>query len=732
LMDNDRRKIELMNSLLLSFPGTPIIYYGDEIGMGDNIYLGDRNGVRTPMQWSPDRNGGFSRADPARLFAPVIMDPVYGYEAVNVEAQSRSISSLLSWTKRLIAVRKSTQAFGRGSMTFVRPKNRAVLGYIRQHEDEVILCVANLSRSAQAAELDLSAWHGRIPLEMLGRTEFPQIGEHPYMITLAPYSFYWFKLQEKPVSPLDAPSLAPEVETLVIPAGSTWESLGRARGVFDRDVLPPFLARSRWFEGHGNANVAASVAGVVPFAEASDTTAVPWLVIVDAHKPNAGRYLIPMQIDWRKFDREQFNPQALSAVRQGSREGTLLDATPSASFVSLLLENMRASTSTEALGFRLEFKATTRFASKPFRMVSQVRAIETGHLSTTLHVDDRYVVKLQRKLEAGVDPEIEIGSFLTGVAGFTHTPALLGTVKLVHDGARTAVASVHEFVQNQGDAWAVTAGYLDRFIDEQRLIAGTEDSGGGDQQVSYQRFMLQAGRRFAEMQTALASRDDIEDFRPEPATAESIDRLVEEVINRLNQLCDALGQARERMSDADRALAGQILTARPRLQAHIEALRKLSPDWMDIRHHGDFHLGQMLVVKDDIFIVNLEGEPHRALAERRRKAPAARDVAGVLRSIDNSVAIALDRALKVSVDDRGKVAAALEQWRDQSAATFMTAYHEALAETRLWPADALACEYILQFFVLERALYEVDYELNNRPERAHVPMTAVLRAVEES
>ena len=325
LMDNDRRKIELMNSLLLSFPGTPIIYYGDEIGMGDNIYLGDRNGVRTPMQWSPDRNGGFSRADPARLYAPVIMDPVYGYESVNVESQSRSISSLLSATKRLIAVRKSTQAFGRGSMTFVRPRNRSVLAYVREYDGEAILCVANLSRSAQAAELNLAPWRGRIPLEMLGRTEFPPIGEQAYMVTLAPYGFYWFKLIEKPASPHDAPALVPEVETLVIPAGSTWESLGRTRGVLDRDVLPPFLGRARWFEPHGATSIAASIAGAVPFADNSDNTAIPWLAIVDAHKPHAGRYLIPLQIDWHKFDRERFNPQALSAVRQGSREGTLLD-----------------------------------------------------------------------------------------------------------------------------------------------------------------------------------------------------------------------------------------------------------------------------------------------------------------------------------------------------------------------------------------------------------------------
>jgi maltose alpha-D-glucosyltransferase/alpha-amylase len=731
LMDNDRRKIELMNSLLMSFPGTPIIYYGDEIGMGDNIYLGDRNGVRTPMQWSPDRNGGFSRADPARLYAPIIMDPVYGYEAVNVEAQSRSLSSLLSWTKRLIAVRKSTKAFGRGTMQFVRPSNRSVLAYVREYDGEAILCVANLSRSAQAAELKLAPWRGRIPLEMLGRTEFPPIGELPYMVTLAPYGFYWFKLTEKALSPHDAPTLAPEVETLVIPAGSTWESLGRTRGVFEREVLPPYLARMRWFEGHGATGISVSVKGAVPFADNSDNTAVPWLAIVETHKPHTGRYLIPMQIDWKKFDRERFNPIALSAVRQTSREGTLLDVASSADFIALLLDNMRANTSTEALGYRLEFKATPKLSGVPAKTISSVKTIETGHLSTTLHVDDRYVVKLQRRLEAGVDPEIEIGSFLTGVAGFSHTPALLGTVKLVHDGHRTAVASVHEFVQNQGDAWAVTSAYLDRFIDEQRVISTTGTRGESDEQISYQRYMAQAGRRIAEMQSALASRDDIEDFRPEPATTASVRRLVDEALQRIDQLCEKLAHTRSRLADADRAFADRLLAAEPRLRNCFEELLNMPTDWVDIRHHGDFHLAQMLVVKDDIFIVNLEGEPHRALADRRRKEPAARDVAGVLRSIDYSVAVALERALKVSTDEQGRLAAALEQWRDQSIATFLTAYHETLAEPRLWPTTSQASERMLYFFQLERAIYEIDNELSKRPDWARLPMAAALRLIED-
>jgi maltose alpha-D-glucosyltransferase / alpha-amylase len=195
-MDNDRRKIELMNSLLLSFPGTPIIYYGDEIGMGDNIFLDDRNSVRTPMQWTSDLNAGFSRCDPARLYLPANMDPVYGYQAVNVAAQSRSLSSLLSAMKRLITVRKSVQAFGRGSMMFIRSENRSVLAYVRRYHDEVVLCVANLSRSAQAAEIDLTLWRGWVPHEMLGRTLFPRIPDGPYTINLTPYGFFWFQLRE--------------------------------------------------------------------------------------------------------------------------------------------------------------------------------------------------------------------------------------------------------------------------------------------------------------------------------------------------------------------------------------------------------------------------------------------------------------------------------------------------------------------------------------------------------
>jgi maltose alpha-D-glucosyltransferase/alpha-amylase len=731
LMDNDRRKIELMNSLLLSFPGTPIIYYGDEIGMGDNIYLGDRNGVRTPMQWTPDRNGGFSRSDPARLYAPTIMDPVYGYESVNVEAQSRSLSSLLSATKRLISVRKSTLAFGRGTMAFIRPVNRSVLVYIRQHGDEVILCVANLSRSAQATELDLSAWKDRIPLEMLGRTSFPPIGELPYMITLAPYGFYWFQLKEPDKSEHIAPSAVPEFETLVVPLGATWMSLARTRGVFERDVLPGHLARTRWYPERSAQAIHPTLTSAVPFCDIGDNR--PWLAFFEAtQRGTTARYVLPMQIEWVRFDRERYNPRAFAAVRQGAREGTLLDVATDQIFIALLLRNLRQSLTVEEAGVRLEFRPTSMFSDRPIKPPEHIRAVETEQSNSTALVDNDYVVKIYRKLETGINPEIEIGRFLTEVAGFANTPALLGSVELVEGNNRSAVAIINAFVENQGDAWTVTSAYLDRFVDEQRLLAASEHPGESEEQAPYLRYMSQIGRRVAEMHLALASNDEIADFAPEPSGPADVQRWTEDVMTRAERAFDALKQRRDSIKDADRVLADQILAQRASLHERLSALLPPDIDGLNIRHHGDFHLGQILIVKDDIFIIDFEGEPRRSLAERRRKAPAARDVAGLIRSIDYSATAALERALKVAPDENGKLGAALAEWRDRSAAAFLAAYREIVANQRLWPADPHASEQMLNFFLLEKAFYEIEYELAHRPDWLRVPLTGMLRILSQN
>ncbi len=726
LMDNDRRKIELMNSLLLSFPGTPIIYYGDEIGMGDNIYLGDRNGVRTPMQWTPDRNGGFSRADPARLYAPTIMDPVYGYESVNVEAQSRSLSSLLSATKRLISVRKSALAFGRGTMSFIRPTNRSVLCYVRQYKDEAILCVANLSRSAQATELDLSAWKDRVPLEMLGRTRFPAIGELPYMITLAPYGFYWFQLKEREKSEHVEPTVVPEFETLVVPVGATWVSLTRTRSVFERDVLPGHLARTRWYPERSPEAIRPALTSAIPFCDIGDNR--PWLVFFEAtQRGTKARYVLPMQIEWVRFDRERYNPRAFAAVRQGAREGTVLDAATDPIFIALLLRNLRQSLTVEETGLRLEFRPTSKLSDKPVQQPEYIRAVETEQSNSTALVDSDYVVKVYRRLETGINPEIEIGRFLTEVAGFANTPDLLGSVEYVEGDDRSAIAIVHAFVQNQGDAWTVTSAYLDRFIDEQRLLAASEHPGESEEQVPYLRYMSQTGKRVAEMHLALAASDEFPDFAPEPSVPADVQRWTEGVMSRAERVFDALQQRRETMRESDRLLVDQMLAQRANLRDRLNALLPEGIDGLNIRHHGDFHLGQILIVKDDIFIIDFEGEPRRALAERRRKAPAARDVAGLIRSIDYSATAALERALKVMTDEQGKLGAALGEWGERAVAAFLAAYRETMTDQRLWPADPLAAEQMLDFFLLEKAFYEIEYELAHRPEWLRVPLTGMLR-----
>ncbi len=570
LMDNDRRKIELMNSLLMSLPGTPIIYYGDEIGMGDNIYLGDRNGVRTPMQWTPDRNGGFSRCDPARLYLPMIMDPVYGYESVNVEAQSRSLASLLSWTKRLISVRKSSCVFGRGTLTIVRPANRSVLVYVRQYQDEVVLCVANLARSAQAVEIDLSPWRGRIPRELLGRTDFPPIGDRPYIVTLAPYGFFWFQLVERTGAESEGTRILPEIVTLVVTDG--WESLlqGRSRQALEADVLPAYLAGRRWFPERDARAIDATVASTIPLVPGDHSIA---LALVDTRvQGQQAQYVMPLSIGWTRLDHAKSDPIALAAVRRGPREGMLRDVTADKQFISVVLDNLRAARTIELKdGSRLEFRPTGKFSHSDSIVIDNVRSVDTEQSNTSVLVGTDYVVKLFRRREIGINPEIEVGRFLTDTARFANTPPLLGTVELVEGDTRSAVAVIHRFVENQGDAWTITNAYLDRFVEEQRLLT-TDAAEESDERAAYLQRMREVGGRVAEMQLALASRDDIAEFTPEPIGPADVELWSAELLKRADETFDRLAQRRDDLSEANRILVDGLLSRRHILPEYIRRL----------------------------------------------------------------------------------------------------------------------------------------------------------------
>jgi maltose alpha-D-glucosyltransferase/alpha-amylase len=345
-------------------------------------------------------------------------------------------------------------------------------------------------------------------------------------------------------------------------------------------------------------------------------------------------------------------------------------------------------------------------------------------------VDNDYVVKIYRKLEAGINPEIEVGRFLTEVAGFANSPALLGSVEFVEGERKSAVAVVHAFIQNQGDAWTVTSAYLDRFVDEQRVLAG-DTASESEEQTAYLRYMSQTGRRVAEMHVALASRDDDPAFAPERAIPDDIEHWVSDLVARAARVFDALKQRRDAAKENERLMIEEMLSHAATLQGRLGALFPDVVQILKIRHHGDFHLGQMLIAKDDIFIIDFEGEPRRTLDERRRKAPAARDVAGLIRSIDYSTTAALERALKVTPDDQGKLAAALNTWRDRATEIFLGAYREAVGQARLWPSDPAAAGRLLNFFLLEKAIYEIEYEFAHRPDWLRVPLTGALRILSQ-
>jgi maltose alpha-D-glucosyltransferase/alpha-amylase len=722
LMDNDRRKIELMNSLLFSLPGTPIIYYGDEIGMGDNIYLGDRNGVRTPMQWTPDRNGGFSRCDPARLYSPTVMDPVYGYGAVNVEAQSRSLSSLLSWTKRMITVRKSSRVFGYGSLAFLRPANRAVFAYVREYQGEVLLCVANLSRSAQAAEIDLSAWRGWTPMELLGRSEFPPVRDEPYLLTLAPHGFLWFRLMEN-LERREILPVMPEFATLVLTPGRPLLQ-ARTRAMFEREVLPVYLARTRWFADKGAGAVRAHVKVNTPIISGGKRVDLTLIEVAGARA--TADYVMPLAVRWSRFDRERENPNAVAAVRQGPREGTLFDVAAQEEWISLLLDKLCAAETVEAEGRRIEFRPSGRLTREACAFEGPVRAVNTEQSNSTALVGEKLVVKLFRRLAPGVNPEIEIGRFLTDVVGFANSPALLGAVELVEGDARSSLAVVHEFVGNQGEAWSVTAACLDRFVEEQRLLA-TDGAVESSELAAYQRLIAQIGLRLAQMQVALASRDDIADFRPDPITEEDLSAWIAGIVARAKRVRERVAAQRGALAEPDRVMAEQLLDATAALEETLRDIVARDPAAHKIRTHGDFHLGQVLIAKDDVFIIDFEGEPNRTIADRRAKAPAARDVAGLVRSIDYSTTAALERAPMGTPEEHDKLARALAAWRDVSAATFVRAYREAMTDPRLWPQDTQQSDRVLDLFLIDKALYEIEYELSHRPQWLRVPLAGILR-----
>ncbi|PWB60445.1 MAG: alpha-amylase, partial [Bradyrhizobiaceae bacterium] len=719
----------------------PIIYYGDEIGMGDNIFLGDRNGVRTPMQWTPDRNGGFSRGDPARLYLPPIMDPVYGYQAINVEAQARSPSSLLNWTRRLIAVRQAHKVFGRGTLTFLYPDNRRILAFLRQHENETVLCVANLSRSAQAFSLDLSAFRGQVPVELLGRSTFPVVREGPYELSLQGYSFYWFHLQD--VQALQAaaqpvPELSPDYQTLVM--GSAWTDFVRGRSctILLQDVLPKRLPQQRWYRAKDVALRGVTLAAHTELSADGQS----WLLglfeakLAGEQKPQ--QYFVPLALDWKevRLQPAPVQAQTIAKARKGPREGTLYDAVADDRFILELIARVRANDSIPFGNGTLRFRATSAFAKATPPEAPSVRRIGAEQSNSSVLVEDYMVLKLYRRIETGIQPEVEMGRYLTETAGFANAPAVLGSVEIEQSARRgAAVAIMHAFVRNQGDGWSFTLNYLDRYLDEAALVAPSvraavpEQAALPEPEVAhavYLNQMQQLGIRTAELHRALCPAEAPAAFRPEPIAANDVAQWVKRVRGEARAALAALRRASRTLAPAARELAAKLLGKQSAVLERIGAEIPPSVGGMKIRIHGDYHLGQVMVAQNDFYIIDFEGEPRRPIAERRAKDAALRDVAGMLRSFDYAARAALD-AVQPQPDRMSELERLVEVWRDLASARFLQGYLETVAGSPAHPADPAAADALLRLFVLEKALYEIQYELANRPAWAAIPLRGAVQ-----
>lgn len=738
LMDNDMDRIKLMNSLLLSMPGSPIIYYGDEIGMGDNVFVGDRNGVRTPMQWSPDRNAGFSRADPQRMYLQPIMDASYGFAAVNVEAQARDPSSLLNWMRRMLAVRASSHAFGRGNLVFLKPGNRKLLAYLRIHGDEIILCVANLARTAQPVELDLSAYKGRVPVELLGSTAFPPIGELPYLLTIAAHGFYWFRLSADVQVPKWHEEHLPVEDRPVLVLFDGWNSFFRdhvvpwrigmavkTRQQFEGDTLPRYIETQRWFAGKGHAIEQARLTDYAMWERGPGSFLLQLVAVEGAQEPQS--YFLPLSIAWEDDDEARTRALAVSAiarVRQQAFVGVMADAFADEHFCRGIVAAIGERLVLPTQGGELRFTPTAAFegVAGSDHDTLEVSRPQAQSSNTIVTLGERLFLKGYRRLRPGLNPEYEIGRFLTDVAEFRHCVPVAGVLEHVSTaGERTTLALVQSYVANQGDGWAYTLAYLQRYFELQR---STPEGLPADVHGAYFELMQTLGRRTAQLHQALGLRAGEPAFDPEPMTAADVTAAVQQTAAQARSVLGQLQEALPTLQGRTLEDAQALLQRRDALLQRIQALAGTTDAGQKIRIHGDYHLAQVLLVKNDFVVVDFEGEPGRSFDERRAKQSPLRDVAGMLRSFSYASESGLRAAMQVP-GDSGPLPALAAQWEAGARAAFLQAYAEVgapgTAGAALAPAHGL-----LSLYVLDKALYELRYELANRPDWVGIPLRGIL------
>ncbi len=754
LLDNNQKKIELMNYLLFSLPGTPVIYYGDEIGMGDNYYLGDRNGVRTPMQWDPDRNAGFSDANPQKLYLPTIIDPEYSYEAVNVETQQRNPSSLLWWMKRVINMRKRYKAFSRGDIEFLHTENPKVLVFLRSYEDEVILVIANLSRFSQAAEIDLSAYKDYLPMEVFSQNKFPVIREDPYLFTMGPHGYHWFLLTKESVAEGEVDGGKPTSLLNV----NQWDNLfkGKTLGVLENKILPGYLNKCRWFGGKARTVRQIKITENISINGCAETCRL-LLLEVNYNDGLPELYQLPITFATGEEEEEIRNEYAqavIATISIGGEQGILYDAVFNNDFRTVLFSMMAKKKKQKANGAELVFYAAKEagklWKQKKEEIPSRVLGVEQSN--TSVIYDQTFFFKLYRKLDRTINPDLEINRFLTEKTEFKNIPKFVGAIE--HHMGRSSpmvLGMMQEMVPNQGDAWEYMGDVLARYFERvsTQLIDDVEPKklmGSFSSPVAFEKIpevmrellggapverASLLGIRTAEMHLALASQPEEKEFQPEAFSLHYQRSLFSSLQSLVRGTFQNLQKSLKKLPEGIQGEAEEILGMKKDILNCMRMIYAKKFDAMKIRTHGDYHLGQVLFTGKDFVILDFEGEPARAYSERRIKRSPLRDVAGMIRSFHYAVYNAFFQ-MDVSRKEQAEV---LEQWTEQwyhyISGFYIKAYLEATKGSNFIPEDKADLTVLLQTFLLEKAIYELNYELNNRPDWVTIPMQGIKTIMKE-
>lgn len=743
LLDNNSKKIELLNTLLFSLPGTPVIYYGDEIGMGDNFYLGDRDGVRTPMQWHSGRNAGFSEANPQRLYLPLILDPQFHYESLNVELQSHNTSSLLWWMKRAISTRKKYKAFSRGDMKFVHSENAKVLAFTRTYEDQTMLVINNLSRFSQPAELDLSAYKGYIPVEIISRNRFPAIREDvPYFITLGAYGSQSFVLER----------IHPEMENKDRRNKITlarWKDLV-GRGTLDKlanEVLPGYLARLRWFGGksRGLENIRVVDYANVPLDENS-----AYILLTEVSYRDGLPDLYQLPVAFAKgevaYKLNTNCPQSvITHLVLNGEEGILYDAIYGLDFQKAIIINMARRHSLPQAGSELEFSGS-RVLKTYLRENPEIkpRMLSGEQSNTSLTYDGKFYLKIYRKVDRAVNPDVELTKFLSQQTGFRNIPGYVGDVEWKFGKETMVLGMMQEMVTGATDSWEYM---LDRLNDYNEVLLSAADTtapveligsltapaGYEDLPESLQE-KLEAtvaelvsllGERTAEMHLALASEQRDPAFKPEEYSLHYQRSLFSSLQSTVRVAFQSLSRNLDKLPGEVRKDAEDVLGMKEEVLSILRRIYSHKIDVTKIRIHGDYHLGQTLYAGNDFYILDFEGEPARSYSERRLKYSPLRDVAGMIRSFHYAAYGSLLFDNQIRSEDIDKLIPHIEQWHHYMTGFFMKAYLERVQGASFVPRDSRDLDILLQTFLMQKAVYELNYELNNRPDWVLVPLRGI-------